>query len=63
MLKRGVQRGLPFLRGTPLLKGLPLAGVWGCPPDIIFPPFLARKGDRGMVEKVFHHPVRASVIG
>jgi len=21
-----------------------MAGVWGCPPDTIFPPFLARKG-------------------
>ena len=31
----------------------PLAGVWGCPPDIIFPPFLARKGVRGMVERGF----------
>ena len=51
-----------------------LAGVWGCPPGIIFPPsaegpFLARKGKAahlgrtGIVEKVFHHPVRASVIG
>ena len=38
-----------------------MAGAWGCPPDIIFSPFLARKGDRGMVERVFHHP--ASVKG
>ena len=35
-----------------------MAGVWGCPPDIIFPPFLDRKGVRGMVERVFHRLAR-----
>ncbi len=45
----GVQRG-----------EAPLAGAWGCPPDIIFSPFLARKGVRGMVERVFHHPDRVA---
>jgi nucleotide-binding universal stress UspA family protein len=31
-------------------------GVWGVPRQISFPPFLARKGARGMVEGVFQHP-------
>ena len=35
-----------------------MAGVWGCPPDIIFSPFLDRKGARGMVERVFHRLAR-----
>ena len=30
-------------------------GVWGCPPNLIYPPFLARKGERGMVETVIKH--------
>jgi hypothetical protein len=38
----------------------PSPGVWGCPPDTISSPFLARKGVRGMVERVFQHP--ASVL-
>jgi len=33
-----------------------LARVWGCPPEIISPPFLARKGVRGMVERVLKQP-------
>jgi len=33
----------------------PLAGVWGCPPNIISTPFLARKGVRGMVEGFFNN--------
>jgi hypothetical protein len=33
-------------------------GCLGMSPDIIFPPFLARKGVRGMVERVFHHPAK-----
>ena len=41
LLKRGVQSGYT-----------PLVGVWGYPPDLFFPPFLARKGGRGMVEGV-----------
>ena len=44
-MKKGVQRG-----------GAPLAGVWGCPPDIIIAPFLARKGVRGMVDRVCQRP-------
>ena len=36
--------------------GSTLPGVWGCPPDIKLSPFLARKGERGMVGKVFQQP-------
>jgi hypothetical protein len=39
----------------------PSPGVWGCPPDTISSPFLARKGVRGTVERVFQHPVREGV--
>ena len=35
-----------------------MPGVWGCPPDLNFSPFLARKGARGMVERGFQHPAR-----
>ena len=33
-----------------------MAGVWGCPPGRISTPFLARKGVREMVERVFQQP-------
>jgi len=49
LMKKGVQRGLA-----------PLAGAWGCPPDTNPTPFLARKGVRGMVERVFQQPARGA---
>ena len=48
LLKRGSPEG-----AKPLL-----VGVWGYPPDMNSSPFLARKGARGMVERVFQHPVK-----
>ena len=49
-MKKGSPEGAPPRRGA-----APLAGVWGCPPDIISTPsvegsFLVRKGVRGMVD-------------
>ena len=35
-----------------------MPGVWGTPPNPIASPFLARKGERGMVESVIKHSSR-----
>jgi|GEM_PF-7094885 len=51
----GVQRGVA---PEPALSEAEGTGVWGCPPDMISTPFLARKGDRGMVERVVQQPGR-----
>ena len=34
----------------------------GVPSDIVSSPFLARKGDRGMVERVFQQPAKKKII-
>jgi len=56
--EKGSQEGALLRR-----SGAPLAGVWGCPPDIIYSPFLIRKGDRGMVKKIsFPLPVKELLV-
>ena len=58
-MKKEIPKGVPLFREGPKP---PLTGVWGCPPDTIFTPFLVRKGVRGMFRRVFQHPARSTAV-
>ncbi|MDO8691882.1 MAG: hypothetical protein Q7R39_18075, partial [Dehalococcoidia bacterium] len=66
LLKQGCQRGeAPELRQVesldevgPALRDAEGTGVWGCPPDSITTPFLARKRAGGWSKRGCHHPAR-----